>query len=106
MEGRTLTFWLLINVIDGLEGADDSLPRSLCIYAEGGANASPNSPAVVCPGDEQGGFDCPRDPALSYVLMVQQAKECVGVWSEWRGGQRPTPQDKLAAVMYYSRNDA
>ncbi len=97
----------LIDVIDRLEAVDDSdRYNSPCIFAEGGPDAPPGARALVCPGHEEGSFVCPEDPTLSYVLMVQQAKECVEVWSEWRDGQRPTPQDKFAAVMYYSRNDA
>ena len=79
---------------------------SPCIFAVGGIDAAPEAPALVCPGDEDGSFECPQDPSLSYVLMVQQAKECISVWSQWRGGRRPTPEDKFAAVMYYSRHDA
>jgi hypothetical protein len=98
----------LIEVIDRLDAVEDSdgdePPQ--CIFAEGGPDAAPGARALVCPGDEEGSLDCPRDPGLSYVLEVEQARECIEVWSEWRGGRRPTPQDKLAAVMYYSRNDA
>ena len=97
----------LIEVIDRLDAVDDSdRYEPLCIFAEGGCDAAPDARAVVCPGDEEGSFVCPKTPALSYVLMVQQAKKCIEVWSEWRGGRRPTPRDKFAAVMYYARNDA
>ena len=93
----------MIEVIDRIDMVDDSdRYNSLCIFAEGG----PDARAMVCAGDEEGTFVCPQDPALSYVLMVQQAKECIDVWSEWRGGQQPTAQEKYAAVMFYSRHDA
>jgi hypothetical protein len=97
----------LIEVIDRLDEVDDSDRfESPCIFAEGGPDAAPDARALVCPGDKEGSFVCPQDPTLSYVLMVQQAKECVEVWTTWRGGRRPTPQDKFAAVMYYSCHDA
>ena len=97
----------LIEVIDRLDEVDASDRFDPpCIYAEGGPDAAPGARALVCPGDEKGSFVCPQDPALSYVLEVDLAKECVAVWSQWRGGRRPTPQDKFAAVMHYSRQDA
>lgn len=97
----------LIDVIDQLDAVDDSDRfEPPCIFAEGGPDASPAAQALVCPSDEESSIACPHDPALYYVLEVWQAKECVEVWSEWRGGRQPTPRDKFAAVMYYSRNDA
>ena len=97
----------LIEVIDRLDAVDDfDRFEPPCIYAEGGPDAAPDARALVCPGDEEGSFVCPQDPALSYVLEVGLAKECVAVWSLWRGGRRPSPRDKFAAVMHYSRRDA
>jgi hypothetical protein len=97
----------LIDVIDQLDAVDDTDRfEPPCIFAVGGPDALPTAPAIVCPSDEEGSFVCPQDPDLSYVLQVQQAKECIEVWSAWRGGRRPTSRDKFAAVMYYSRNDA
>ena len=97
----------LIEVIDCLDAVDDSdrFPP-LCIFAEGGPDAAPEARAVVCPGDEKGSFVCPEDSALSYVLEVELAKEGIDVWSVGRGGRQPTPRDKFAAVMHYSRNDS
>ena len=98
---------MLIEVIDRLDELDDSARYDpLEIYAEGGRDAEPQSRAVVCPGDEGGTKACPQDPSLSYVLMVYLAKEASEVWSEWRGGKSPTKQEKLDAVLYYSRHDA
>jgi hypothetical protein len=98
---------LLIEVIDGLDAVDDTdrFPP-MCIFAEGGSGATPDARAIVCPGDNEGSFFCPQAPALTYVLEVDLAKTCVAGWSECRGGRRPTPQDKFAAVMHYSRNDS
>src|SRR5689334_6825135 len=88
----------LIDVIDRLDEVDDSDRfASQVIYAEGGSDAQPMARAVVCPGDEQGALTCPRDPALSEVLTVQLAREAVAVWSAWRGGRAPGPQEKFAA---------
>jgi hypothetical protein len=98
---------LLINIIERLDTVNDTDRFDPpCIFAEGGSKAVPNARAVICPCDENGSLVCPQDTALSYVLGVEQAKECIQVWSEWRDGKRPSPQDKFAAVMYYSRNDS
>jgi hypothetical protein len=97
----------LIDIIDRLAEVDDSdrfaVPE---IFAVGGPDASPSAKARVCSGDEGGSLVCPEDSELSYVLSVPQAKETIEVWSEWRGGRQPTREEKFAAVMFYSRNDA
>ena len=97
----------LIEVIDQLDAVDDSdrFPPP-CIFAEGGPDATPDARALVCDGDEQGSFVCPQDPALTYVLEVDLAKECVEGWSAGRGGRRPAATDKFAAVMHYARHDS
>lgn len=97
----------LLETIDTLDTVnDDDRFEPQCIFAEGGPDAACNARAIVCPGDSEGSFNCTFEPELSYVLMVEQAKECIEVWSEWRQGQMPTAQEKFAAVMYYSRHDA
>lgn len=95
----------LIEVIDRLDevGDCDHFPPP-CIFAEGGTDAAPEARAIVCHGDERGSFVCPQDPALSYILEVDLARECVAGWAASRGRQ-PTPLDKFAAVMHYSRHD-
>ncbi len=97
----------LIDVIDRLGEVDDPYGyRAHCIFAEGGPDAPPTARAVVCPGDKDGSLVCPRDPTLSYVLMVDLANDAIEVWSEWRSGRQPSPAEKFAAVMHYARHDA
>ena len=97
----------LIEVIDRLDEVDVSDRfASPVIFAEGGPYASAIARTIVCPGDEEGTLVCPKDAALSEVLMVQLAKEAIEVWSAWRGGKKPSHQDKFAAVMFYSQHDA
>jgi hypothetical protein len=97
----------LIEVIERLEEVDDSDRfTSPVIFAEGGPDALPTARAIIYPGDVEGTLVCPDDPALSYVLAVQLAKEAIEVWSAWRGGRIPSRQDKFAAVMFYSQHDA
>ncbi|MGN6548249.1 MAG: hypothetical protein ACTHK7_24650 [Aureliella sp.] len=97
----------LIEVIDHLDEIDDADRfASLIIYADGGRDALPSARTIVCPGDEEGTFACPLDSTLDEVLTVQLAREAIEVWSLWRGGKSPNREEKLAAVMFYSQNDA
>ena len=97
----------LIELIDRLNEIEDSDPYApQTIYAEGGAGATAGARARVCSDEGQDTFVCPLDPTLSEVLMVDLAKQAIEVWSQWRNGQVPTPEEKLAAVMHYSEYDS
>lgn len=101
------TVFPLIELIDRLDEVDESDRfASPCLFAEGGPDATEASRAVVNPSDDEGGLTCPTNPSLEYVLMVQQAKEAIRVWSLWRKGACPTRGEKIEAVMYYARHDA
>ena len=39
-------------------------------------------------------------------MEVALAREAVDVWQAWRPGERPSLDDKLAAIIYYAENDA
>lgn len=95
----------LIEVIDQLDAAiDTDRFTPPCIFAEGGPDATPDARALVCDGNQDGPFVCPQNSALTYVLDVDLAKDCVVGWSLDRGGRRPTATDKFAAVMDYARH--
>lgn len=97
----------LIEVIDRLDEFDDTDPYApLEVYAEGGPDAEPTARSIICPGDSAGSKVCTQDSGLRYVLTLGLAKDAIEAWSAWRSGRIPGPQDKLAAVMYYSRHDA
>ena len=42
----------------------------------------------------------------TYLLEVGVAAEAITVWSQWREGRSPSPEDACAAVLYYATNDA
>jgi hypothetical protein len=96
------TLFDLVQQVDELDDRDRSRP--LVIYAQNGAHAMRSSPALVCPrgGDER----CPLDSSLSEVLSVEEAREAIRVWSEWRGGVTPTSEERFRTVMFYSQNGA
>jgi hypothetical protein len=100
--GNTGTLFELIQRLDEFE--DSVRSHSLVIYAQGGADAGRKSPALVCPRGE--GNSCPLDPSLSQVLSVGEAREVIRVWSAWRGGVTPSPEERFRAVMFFSQNGA
>ncbi len=94
----------LFELVQRLDEFDDSDPsRPLTIYAQHGAAAGRKSPALVCPHGEGESLTCPLDPTLSEVLSVRQAREAIEVWSSWRGGLTPSPEDRFKTVMFYSQ---
>ena len=96
------TLFELIQRLDEFEDSDGSHP--LVIYAQRGADAGRQSPALICPRSEGGSLACPLDPSLSEVLGVGQAREAIEVWSRWRGGLTASPEDRFGSVMFYSRH--
>ena len=100
----TGTLFELIQSLDEFEDSDRFYP--LVIYAQNGADARKSSPALVCPRSEVGSIACPLDPSLSEVLSVEQARDAIAVWSAWRGGLTPSPEDRFNTVMFYSRHGA
>lgn len=98
------TLFELIQRLDEFENSDRVHP--LVIYAQNGADAGRNSPALICPRGEGGSVTCPLDTSLSEVLSVEQARDAIAVWSAWRGGLTPPPEDRFSTVIFYSRHGA
>ena len=48
----------------------------------------------------------PSAPGLTYLLAVETAKEVLAVWSSWRGGRTPDPNEAVTAIVHYALNDA
>jgi hypothetical protein len=101
---NTGTLFELIQRLDEFEESDRSHP--LVIYAQRGSQAERRSPAVICPRSEGGGLKCPLDPSLSEVLSVALTREAIQVWSAWRGGLTPSPEDRFKTVMFFSQHGA
>lgn len=96
------TLFELIQRLDEFEDGDRHHP--LVLYAQDGAAAGRSSPALVCPRREDGGPTCPLDASLTEVLGVERARDAIAVWSAWRGGLIPSPEDRFRAVMFYSQH--
>lgn len=95
------TLFELIQRLDEFE--DNDRLRPLVIYAQNGARAGRGSPALVCPRSEGGGLTCPLDASLSEILSVEQARDVIAVWSAWRDGLTPSPEDRFRTVMFFSQ---
>lgn len=61
--------------------------------------------AVVLRGDDdpEGGT---TESGHHYLLEVDLALEVIEVWSNWRSGTTPTPEEATLAVIYYAEHDA
>ena len=64
---------------------------------------TPESSAVVLREDTVESRDA---PGFRLVLEATIASQVIGVWSAWRGGRKPGPDEAAAAVIYYAENDA
>jgi hypothetical protein len=85
-----------------------SLNDKLTIYAEANPEWGPKSEAAVILPNMDGDTH-PIEVAgvqLQYMLEVRIAKEVIKVWSQWRGGRKPTPEEACEAVIFYAQNDA
>jgi hypothetical protein len=101
---NTGTLFELIQRLEEFEEGDPSHP--LVIYAQHGSEAGRRSPALICPRSEGGSLTCPLDQSLSEVLSVALAREAIRVWSAWRGGLTPSPEDRFKTVMFFSQHGA
>ena len=43
---------------------------------------------------------------LAYLLEVAVAHDVLRVWSSWRDGRQPTPEQAANAIIYYAQQDA
>lgn len=64
---------------------------------------TPDSEAVVLREDV---IESRTASGFRLVLEVAVAREVVEVWSAWRGGREPSPDEAAAAVIHYAENDA
>lgn len=75
----------------------DALPSNAVVYAR--RPWAPGADAVVCDeNDAPAGYD--------YLLEVDLVRDVLRVWTAWRGGVSPTPEDAAEAVVYYAERDA
>lgn len=69
------------------------------------SSLSPAADAVVDFETEDGQVPASAS-GLHYLLEVSIARDVVRVWSDWRGGNRPTLPEKIEAILYYAEHDS
>ena len=80
----------------------ESVDDEMIVFVPQGDEVNLTTPALVLDFDEsEEGV-----PGYRYLLEVELVKDVIEVWSEWRDGQVPSPDEKLSAVLHYARNDA
>lgn len=45
-------------------------------------------------------------PDYAYLLEVDLARDVLAVWSDWRSGVAPSPDEAAHAVIHYAEHDA
>jgi hypothetical protein len=86
----------LADVVSALASADPAAT----IYAA--PPFTPESDAtIVVAGDE-----ALRPAGFAYLLEVELAHQVLEVWSAWRDGRQPAPDEAANAVIYYAQRDA
>jgi hypothetical protein len=93
-----MTLGTLIERLDDLDGEHT-------IYAVRGPDRDASSPAVAALEPDDGSLPAGAE-GMAYVLEVADAREVLDVWSQWRDGREPTPDERVCAILYYARNDA
>jgi hypothetical protein len=63
------------------------------------------SDAVVRQGEDLQ-EDETSESGHAYLLEVDLAREVIEVWSAWRDGAKPSPEEATLAVIYYGERDA
>ena len=91
----------LIDVIRQFPDVDDELT----IYVADHRAATPGSEVVLATEPPSGALP-PEAGGMEYFLGVRLAKDAILVWSEWRDGRPPTPEEACQAVIHYAVNDA
>jgi hypothetical protein len=77
----------------------DHLNRKATIYVKDGPVDDSTESFVLAEGEAP-------PPGFKYLLEVYLAQEAIEVWSEWRGGKRPSRAERSAAVAHYASHDA
>lgn len=92
----------LIDVVQELDAHEERT-----IYIESLDSAGPGSNVLVLQEPESG--DLPQaavDAGYEYLLECSLALEVLGVWSKWRLGRAPSPDEACEAVIHYAVHDA
>jgi hypothetical protein len=87
----------LTELLNGIDNLDDDAT----IFVDRSAGLSGLSPAEIEIGDMKESSE-----GLARLLEVYLAKEVLQVWTEWRGGRQPSPEQRCRAVIWYVEKDS
>lgn len=90
-----------MNLRDIIVGIDQ-LPDGVVVFAV--EPWGPDAPAAAVPEPEAG--DPTGPPDMTYLLEVDVIRDVLRVWSDWRSGDRPDPNQAAEAVVHYAVHDA
>ncbi len=66
---------------------------------------TPASPCLVLAEEAVNGR-ARSAPDYAYLLEVDLARDVLAVWSDWRSGVVPSPEEAARAVIHYAEHDA
>jgi hypothetical protein len=66
---------------------------------------TPASPCLVLTEEAVNGH-ARSTPDYAYLLEIDLAREVLAVWSDWRSGVAPSPEEAARAVIHYAEHDA
>ncbi len=66
---------------------------------------TPASPCLVLAEEAVNGR-ARSAPDYAYLLEVDLARDVLVVWSDWRSGIAPSPDEAARAVIHYAEHDA
>jgi hypothetical protein len=75
----------------------------LVAYVPEGAEPTANSLVTVV---DFLGPQTPKPVGTRYLLEVHNIKDVLDTWSKWRGGRAPTDDERVEAVLCYSKYDS
>lgn len=88
---------LVVPELKQLLNQPDVLPTDAVLYAIRPWTTRTDAVVLV-------GADAPA--GYEYLLEVDLVLDVLEVWSAWRGGLPPTPEEAAEAVIYYAQRDA
>jgi hypothetical protein len=91
----------LVELLANLRELDDDLAIYSAISPYAGAGT-----AAVAAREPDDGTVPAEATGMGYLLEVSVAKEVVDVWTHWRPGAIPTPNQMVEAVVHYAVHDA
>lgn len=86
-------------ILDNLQDYDEEL----VIMTKNNQDITKDTFVILVKQDEINEY---KEKGYNYFLELFLAREIIDVWSKWRNNKKPTLDEKIKAIIYYSINDA